>query len=311
LPEFKKIPLYIFCESYGGKMAAAFSELLYKAVSSGSVTCDFRGVALGDSWISPVDSIMTWGPYLYATSLVDETGLTTINKAAVECAEALARGDGKKATELWYQAQLVTGDVTDGVNWYNILLWGAGPSRNRNKIPVSYRSNVGGGLANDWLRNLFELHVGVMQFDDLSILMNGPIKKKLGIIPDNVTWGGQALSVFVNLSEDFMKPVVDIVDLLLNSTKLDVVVYNGQLDLIVDTLGTERWVQRLKWSDLPSFNSSQRISYRPDVKPGEVAGYFKTYKNFSFYWILDAGHMIPLDSPDAALWMLKKVIHVK
>ena len=24
----------------------------------------------------------------------------------------------------------------------------------------------------------------------------------------------------------------------------------------------------------------------------EVAGYVKTYKNFSFYWILDAGHMV-------------------
>ena len=29
-----------------------------------------------------------------------------------------------------------------------------------------------------------------MQNDDLSELMNGPIRKKLGIIPQNVTWGG-------------------------------------------------------------------------------------------------------------------------
>lgn len=38
-----------------------------KAVASGKVECDFRGLAMGDSWISPVDSTLTWGPYLYAT----------------------------------------------------------------------------------------------------------------------------------------------------------------------------------------------------------------------------------------------------
>ena len=34
---------------------------------SKSVKCDFRGLAMGDSWISPIDSVLTWGPYLYAT----------------------------------------------------------------------------------------------------------------------------------------------------------------------------------------------------------------------------------------------------
>ena len=38
-----------------------------QAVKSGSIESDFRGLAMGDSWISPVDSILTWGPYLYAT----------------------------------------------------------------------------------------------------------------------------------------------------------------------------------------------------------------------------------------------------
>lgn len=37
---------------------------------------------------------------------------------------------------------------------------------------------------------LYNRHVGVYYAnDDLSELMNGPIKKKLGI-PENVTWGG-------------------------------------------------------------------------------------------------------------------------
>lgn len=38
------------------------------------------------------------------------------------------------------------------------------------------------------------------------------------------------------MAEDFMKPVIDIVDALL-AANVNVTVYNGQLDLIVDTMG--------------------------------------------------------------------------
>ena len=37
-----------------------------KAIKDGSVSSNFKGVALGDSWISPMDSVNTWGPFMYA-----------------------------------------------------------------------------------------------------------------------------------------------------------------------------------------------------------------------------------------------------
>lgn len=48
---------------------------------------------------------------------------------------------------------------------------------------------------------------------------------------------GQAEEVFSNMAGDFMKPVVNIVDQLLTAG-VNVTIYNGQLDLIVDTMGT-------------------------------------------------------------------------
>lgn len=47
---------------------------------------------------------------------------------------------------------------------------------------------------------------------------------------------GQAEEVFSNMAGDFMRPVVDIVDQLLTAG-VNVTIYNGQLDLIVDTMG--------------------------------------------------------------------------
>lgn len=45
------------------------------------------------------------------------------------------------------------------------------------------------------------------------------------------------MDVFQNMAGDFMRPVVDIVDQLL-AAGVNVTIYNGQLDLIVDTMGT-------------------------------------------------------------------------
>ena len=53
------------------------------AITAGKLKCNFKGVVLGDSWISPIDYVMSWAPYLYATSLIDDEGYAAINKAAL------------------------------------------------------------------------------------------------------------------------------------------------------------------------------------------------------------------------------------
>lgn len=67
IPEFKTVPLYIVAESYGGKMTVDFALALDKAIKNGKIECNLVGVGLGDSWISPIDSVLTWAPYLYNT----------------------------------------------------------------------------------------------------------------------------------------------------------------------------------------------------------------------------------------------------
>lgn len=80
VPDLKKTPLYIFSESYGGKMVAEIAleidavrveivitnlfKKIFKAIKSGSLDVNLVGVGLGDSWISPADTVLTWAPYL-------------------------------------------------------------------------------------------------------------------------------------------------------------------------------------------------------------------------------------------------------
>lgn len=63
-PEFKTVDLHIFSESYGGKMAAEFALILDQDIKAGKIDCIVKSVALIDSWISPVDSVLSWAPFL-------------------------------------------------------------------------------------------------------------------------------------------------------------------------------------------------------------------------------------------------------
>ncbi|MGH0190240.1 UNVERIFIED_CONTAM: hypothetical protein FKN15_043479 [Acipenser sinensis] len=102
---------------------------------------------------------------------------------------------------------------------------------------------------------------------------------------------GQSAEVFSSMSGDFMKPVIDIVDQLL-AAKVNVTVYNGQLDLIVDTMGQEVWVKKLKWPGLASFSKMKWTPLYVSADQSDTAAFYKSYENLAFYWILKAGHMV-------------------
>ncbi|XP_073735668.1 retinoid-inducible serine carboxypeptidase isoform X2 [Callorhinus ursinus] len=256
--EFQTIPFYIFSESYGGKMAAGIGLELYKAIQQGTIQCNFAGIALGDSWISPVDSVLSWGPFLYSMSLLDDQGLAEVSQVAEDVLDAVNKGLYKEATQLWGKAEMVIEQNTDGVNFYNILT---------KSTPTS------------------------------------AVKSSLEFTQSPL---GQSASVFQNMEGDFMKPVISIVDELLEAG-VNVTIYNGQLDLIVDTIGQEAWVRKLKWAELPKFNQLKWKALYSDPKSSETSAFVKSYKNLAFYWILRAGHMVPSDQGDMALKMMRMV----
>ncbi|XP_013787581.1 retinoid-inducible serine carboxypeptidase-like [Limulus polyphemus] len=299
VPEFQKSPLYIFSESYGGKMAASFALALYKAVKSGKISCNFQGVTFGDSWISPIDSVATWGSYLYTVSMVDKQGLEVINASVQDIRQSMAKGQYVNATELWSRTEDIVEKYTNGIDWYNIL----------SNVGEQPKPMVGSLPPNHILHKSYMRHVGNLSSDPLFKLMNGKIKEMLRVIPKNVTWGGQSGAVFDALKGDFMKPVTDVVDILLNTTDLKVVVYNGQLDLIVDAPGTLQWIDSLKWPGINGFKKAERT---PIVLKGQrTGGFVQSFKNFQFFQILKAGHMVPTDAGEAALKMLTMITRNK
>jgi len=94
-PVFEKMEFWIFSESYGGKMTAKFGVALHNAIQKGDITIDFKGVALGDSWIAPVGCMYSYPEFLFSVSQIDEAQannpLTTLSWQILHCKRAMEK----------------------------------------------------------------------------------------------------------------------------------------------------------------------------------------------------------------------------
>ncbi|CAB3398178.1 unnamed protein product [Caenorhabditis bovis] len=297
-PEYRTRPFYIFCESYGGKMSTQFAKVITDAIKKGNLSLNFKAVALGDSWISAMDYVNTWGPYLYANSYLDDHQLATVQKLASRCQSLVDQQKWSQATNCWSEMEELISSETNDVSWYNILKKGGTDD-------WSSTSTVFASRLRAPTSRLYQKFVQPLYTDSLTDYMNTVLRQKFGIIPDKVKFGAQSSNVFNYQAGDFMTPIYETVDQLLKND-YNVVVFNGNEDLICNTMGTEMWMNRLTWDGMKSFNSTSRHHF--GTKSFPLAGYYKTHQNLQMFWILRAGHMVAYDTPEAAVYMIKEIV---
>ena len=284
-------------------MAAAFGGALHDLINENKIQCKLTGVALGDSLISFEDTVLSYGPYLFSLSLLDEKDFYSVQELAQETASAARKGDFETAMHLTDQGNILIARVTDNVDVYYVLRHNVANSA----LVQSHIYKNTPMLSDD---QMFAQYLTRTYSNPLFELMNGPIRKKLGIIPNNVTWGGQSGLVSQSQYGDIPSSVLSDVSKLVRGG-VKVVVYQGQLDMICGTLGAESWISKLDWDGLPKFlNSSRKPLYAPSkLATKDTGAFLKNYKNFGLYYILNAGHMVPIDAPEMALEMLKNILN--
>jgi serine carboxypeptidase 1 len=303
--KLQKSPLYIVAESYGGKFAVTLGLSALKAIEDKKLKLTLGGVALGDSWISPEDFVFSWGPLLKDLSRIDDNGLEKSNSIAERIKKQLEDGKFEDATNSWSELENVISASSNNVDFYNLLVDAGSDSVTIAASELGLLKEISMKRYSKYLTSLRTRYSTPGGDGDVDTLLNGVIKKKLKIIPENVTWGGQSNDVFGYLEGDFMKPRIDEVDQLL-AKGVNVTVYNGQVDLICATKGTEAWLRKLKWEGLRSFLGKDRTPlYCGSNKT--TKGFYRSYKNLQFYWILGAGHFVPSDQPCVALEMIASI----
>ncbi|KAJ4778224.1 Carboxypeptidase [Rhynchospora pubera] len=216
--ELQRSPLFIVAESYGGKFAVTAGLSIVKAINAKTLNLKFGGIALGDSWISPEDFVLSWGPLLLDMSRLDKRDAEKSNSLAIRIQDQLKREKYKEAEQSWDELEDVVRTSSNFVDFYNFM----------NEDPPD-RSTTNMELIES-VRRRYSSYITskVSSTGGTDDLMNTVIRRKLRIIPKNISWGGQSDNVFEALKSDFMKPRINEVDELL-SLGVNVTVYNGQV----------------------------------------------------------------------------------
>lgn len=213
---------------------------------------------------------------------MDADGLDKINNYALRTKRALDAGKFFQATDLWYQTEVVLLQYNKGVDFYNVLY---DTDFRSSDTKAKYLLLSPRTVAFDMMVKRKRLNAVDESDDDepdkLTALMRGPVHLALAL-PSNVVWGSQSGAVFDTLAGDFMKPVVAMVEEVLNNTTVKVVVYSGQLDLICATPGTVQWVNNMKWAGGDEYAKSPRDGIGIN---NILEGYHRGHGNFSMYWV--------------------------
>ncbi|CCC71897.1 hypothetical protein NCAS_0I02290 [Naumovozyma castellii] len=135
--------------------------------------------------------------------------------------------------------------------------------------------------------------------------MNFPeVQEVLG--SDIESYSGCSEDVFARFgfTGDGSKPFQQYVAELLNEN-IPVLIYAGDKDFICNWLGNYAWTNALDWKDKFSYRNSPLKKWTHS-ESGEELGQLKSYNNFTFLRIYDAGHMVPYDQPEASLEMVNR-----
>ncbi|XP_062143052.1 retinoid-inducible serine carboxypeptidase-like, partial [Drosophila sulfurigaster albostrigata] len=274
-PEFQRVPLHIFSESYGGKMAPEFALELYRAQQRGEVQCQLKSVVVGNPFTSPVDTILSYAPFLLQQGIVDNDGFKNISQAALELSRLIYTGEMLKTVRQNVELQQLIGETTVGIFSSYI----------QRRTHVDYVYEYGGDQK-------------VCDF----MLNNVTKSLNLTHMPE---WVVRNLSVYFHLGSDLFKPAVHIVTRLLDETPIRVGVYSGIQDLVCPTPGTVNWINSMMWGRKKLYEDATR---RPFHVNGFLEGYEKQGGNFSMFWVLRAGHMVQQDNPAAMSHILREFI---
>ena len=121
-------------------------------------------------------------------------------------------------------------------------------------------------------------------------------------VPKAAKWSdcNRAVTMGFELAGDYMKEYQQLIpDLIEDGIRY--LIYAGDQDYICNWLGNQAWTLALPWSGKDAFNAAPVADW--DVA-GKKAGELRKTDMFSFLRVIDAGHMVPMDQPEAALAMI-------
>ncbi|XP_059054790.1 venom serine carboxypeptidase [Achroia grisella] len=274
-PELQQNKFFVTGESYAGKYVPALAYTIHKKNPSAKLKVNLKGVAIGNGLSDPQHQ-MLYSKYLYQIGLIDWNQEKVFSEFEQKTVSYIQSGKWEEAFNTF--DTLLNGDLIDGKSiFYNMT--GFNFYFNYLHTKDYTKEEFGILLQKSSVRK--QIHVGNRPFN------NGTEVEK-------------------HLKQDVMKSVAPWVAELLDNYY--VVIYNGQLDIIVAYPLTVNYLRNLNFTGSEEYKTAKRYIWEVD---GEVAGYVKQAGKLVEILVRDAGHMVPGDQPKWALDLITRFTHEK
>lgn len=278
-PDLKERKFFVTGESYGGKYVPAVAHTIHRNNADPKTKINLQGIAIGNGLCDPFHQLV-YGDYLYQLGLIDSNARDKFHEYEKKGRECISKRDFNCAFEVF--DSLINGDeyasgslfknVSGFETYFNYLETKQDPS---DDYMVKF-------LQQPEIRRA--IHVGNNTFHDLDA--------------EN--------KVEEHLKMDVMNSVAVYLEELLKTYR--VVIYNGQLDIIVAYPLTVNYLNKLHFPDSDKYKKAPRYIWKVD---GVIAGYAKEAGNLVEVLVRNAGHMVPKDQPKWAMDLLSRLTHGK
>ncbi|KAK3571860.1 hypothetical protein QTP86_020441 [Hemibagrus guttatus] len=278
--EFQPNEFYATGESYAGKYVPAIGYYIHKNNPSAKVKINFKGVAIGDGLCDPEMMLGGYADFLYQTSMVDELQRQYVKQQTDAGVKLIQQEKWIEAFEVF--DTLLNGDLvpypsffqnaTGCTNYFNYM-------QCQEPEDQEYFSRF---VTLPTVRS--SIHVGNLTFHDGS-------------------------EVEKHLLQDIMKSIKPWLGVLMDNYR--VLMYSGQLDVIVAAPLTERFLPTVNWTGADAYKQAERLYWKVQPSDTEIAGYIRQVEEFYQVIVRGGGHILPYDQPARSFDMIDRFLSTK
>ncbi|KAH8804585.1 Alpha/Beta hydrolase protein [Xylogone sp. PMI_703] len=308
LPQHKNGPLALTGESYGGHYLPALAA---EIVSQNTLhpkrpQVPIKSIAIGNGYVSPLDTVYGYYETLCSTQpgvkepVFNETRCDILATNLPRCIEVIQSCYNYPDPAMCSAAWSVCWDGV--VGWYDGESYKGG--RNRFDITAPCDDDIFCYSTTPLIQDYLNLDTS---FEALHV---PPVIKKYKV-------ASEATAASFALTNDHGISLVPQLQYIL-ANQIDVLIYQGNLDLACNTAGAKKWTASMPWKGQAPFTSQDLKPWKSVVGGNEkVAGKFKEVNirmvdgdekttRFALVTIDGSGHMVPQDQPEVALDMLTR-----
>uniref|UniRef100_A0A6S9GAZ6 Carboxypeptidase n=1 Tax=Heterosigma akashiwo TaxID=2829 RepID=A0A6S9GAZ6_HETAK len=282
-PQYAAQDFYVFGESYGGHYVPAVSSRIYRGNQEGDgAPVNLKGIGIGNGLTNPLVQFEYYADMAvnntYGVKAISDHDYLAMKAATPKCLKMIEACQSYTAAcalaRAYCDAVTLMPYQRSGLNVYDIRRPCGDSSLCYDFAPISKFLQLESTLA------------------------------ALGVSEESARWEECNNKVNGMFASDWMKSFHgNLVPMLEGGVR--VLVYAGDCDYICNWMGNKAWTLALGWAGQAAFN---RAEDRDWVLDGERKGVVRSAGGLTFLQVFEAGHMVPMDQPAAALALLQAFV---